>query len=75
MIILVTGASSGFGEEIARKFVRHGHRVIAAARRHGQAGPAASGTGRCLVAANPGRNRQAVNRQGSRRTAGRLESD
>ena len=33
MIVLVTGASSGFGEEIARKFVRGGHRVIAAARR------------------------------------------
>lgn len=33
MIILITGASSGFGEEMARKFVRHGHKVIAAARR------------------------------------------
>ena len=33
MIVLVTGASSGFGAAIARKFVRHGHRVIAAARR------------------------------------------
>jgi NADP-dependent 3-hydroxy acid dehydrogenase YdfG len=33
MIVLVTGASSGFGAGIARKFARHGHRVIAAARR------------------------------------------
>ena len=33
MIVLITGASSGFGEEMARKFVRHGNRVIAAARR------------------------------------------
>ncbi len=33
MIVLITGASSGFGEAMARKFVRHGHRVIAAARR------------------------------------------
>ena len=33
MIVLVTGASSGFGEEIARRFVREGHKVIAAARR------------------------------------------
>jgi len=33
MIVLITGASSGFGEEMARKFVRGGHRVIAAARR------------------------------------------
>lgn len=33
MIVLVTGASSGFGAEIARKFVQNGHRVIATARR------------------------------------------
>ena len=33
MIVLVTGASSGFGAQIARIFVGHGHRVIAAARR------------------------------------------
>lgn len=33
MIVLVTGASSGFGAGIARKFASHGHRVIAAARR------------------------------------------
>jgi 3-hydroxy acid dehydrogenase/malonic semialdehyde reductase len=30
---LVTGASAGFGAAIARRFVRDGHRVIAAARR------------------------------------------
>jgi 3-hydroxy acid dehydrogenase/malonic semialdehyde reductase len=33
MIVFVTGASSGFGAAIARKFARQGHRVIAAARR------------------------------------------
>ncbi len=33
MIVLVTGASSGFGAGIARKFALAGHRVIAAARR------------------------------------------
>ena len=33
MIVLITGASSGFGAEMARKFVQHGHQVIAAARR------------------------------------------
>ncbi|MBX9869718.1 MAG: SDR family NAD(P)-dependent oxidoreductase, partial [Burkholderiaceae bacterium] len=33
MIVLITGASVGFGEEMARKFVREGHRVIATARR------------------------------------------
>ena len=33
MIIFVTGATSGFGEAIARKFISHGHQVIAAGRR------------------------------------------
>lgn len=33
MIVLVTGASAGFGAAIARKFVQSGHRVIATARR------------------------------------------
>ncbi len=33
MIVLITGASAGFGEAMARKFVSQGHRVIAAARR------------------------------------------
>ena len=33
LTVLVTGASAGFGAAIARRFVRDGHRVIAAARR------------------------------------------
>jgi 3-hydroxy acid dehydrogenase/malonic semialdehyde reductase len=33
LTVLVTGASAGFGEAIARRFVRDGYRVIAAARR------------------------------------------
>jgi len=33
MIVLITGASSGFGEAMVRVFVNGGHRVIAAARR------------------------------------------
>lgn len=33
LLVLVTGASAGFGEAIARRFVRDGHRVIATARR------------------------------------------
>ena len=33
MIVLITGASAGFGEAMARRFVAGGHRVIATARR------------------------------------------
>lgn len=33
MIVFVTGASAGFGEAIARTFVRGGHKVVATARR------------------------------------------
>ncbi|MFW5933978.1 MAG: SDR family oxidoreductase [Actinomycetota bacterium] len=33
MTVFVTGASSGFGEAIARRFVAEGHRVVASARR------------------------------------------
>ncbi len=33
MIVLVTGSSAGFGAEISRVFVKHGHKVIATARR------------------------------------------
>lgn len=33
MIVFVTGATAGFGAAIARRFVREGHRVIAAGRR------------------------------------------
>lgn len=33
MIVLITGASTGFGAEMTRKFAKNGHKVIAAARR------------------------------------------
>jgi len=33
MIVLITGATSGFGAEMARKFVQTGHKVIATGRR------------------------------------------
>ncbi len=33
MIILVTGASSGFGESIARRFIKHNYTVIGTGRR------------------------------------------
>ena len=33
MIVLVTGATSGFGVSIARRFAADGHRIIATGRR------------------------------------------
>ncbi len=33
MIVFITGATSGFGAEMARTFVKYGHKVIAAGRR------------------------------------------
>lgn len=33
MIVLITGATAGFGAEMVRKFVQHGHKVIATGRR------------------------------------------
>lgn len=33
MIVFITGATSGFGAEMAKKFAKHGHRIIATGRR------------------------------------------
>ena len=33
MLVLITGASAGFGAEIARRYVAEGHRVILTGRR------------------------------------------
>ena len=33
MLVLITGATAGFGDAIARRYVREGHRVIATGRR------------------------------------------
>lgn len=33
MIVFITGASAGFGADMARTFVRNGHQVVMAARR------------------------------------------
>lgn len=35
MIVLVTGATAGFGECITRRFIQQGHKVIATGRRRG----------------------------------------
>ncbi|MGO1309756.1 MAG: SDR family NAD(P)-dependent oxidoreductase, partial [Kluyvera intermedia] len=34
MIVLVTGATAGFGESITRRFIANGHKVIATGRRN-----------------------------------------
>jgi 3-hydroxy acid dehydrogenase/malonic semialdehyde reductase len=51
MIVLVTGASSGFGAAMARKFVGEGHRVIAAARRTDRLAELATELGTALLPA------------------------
>lgn len=49
MIILVTGASAGFGAAMARKFVQQGHRVIATARRSERLSQLATELGSALL--------------------------
>lgn len=49
MIVLITGASSGFGEEMARVFVKGGHKVIAAARRSDKLAKLAQELGAALL--------------------------
>jgi NADP-dependent 3-hydroxy acid dehydrogenase YdfG len=49
MIILITGASSGFGAAMARKFVQHGHQVVAAGRRKDRLDALASDLGPALL--------------------------
>ncbi len=48
MIVLVTGATAGFGAEIARQFVAAGHRVIAAGRRRERLDALAAELGQAL---------------------------
>jgi 3-hydroxy acid dehydrogenase/malonic semialdehyde reductase len=50
MIVFITGASSGFGAEMARKFARHGHQVIAAGRRKDRLDALATELGASLLA-------------------------
>jgi 3-hydroxy acid dehydrogenase/malonic semialdehyde reductase len=49
MIVLVTGATSGFGAEMARKFVRGGHKVIATGRRKDRLDALAAELGKDLL--------------------------
>jgi NADP-dependent 3-hydroxy acid dehydrogenase YdfG len=49
MIVLVTGATSGFGAEMTRTFIRHGHKVIAAGRRKERLDALASELGASLL--------------------------
>ncbi|SAK63148.1 short-chain dehydrogenase/reductase SDR [Caballeronia glebae] len=50
MIVFVTGASAGFGAAIARRFVKGGHQVIAAARRKDRLDGLAQELGDALLA-------------------------
>lgn len=49
MIVLITGATSGFGAEMARKFVQNGHKVIATGRRRERLDSLATELGRNLL--------------------------
>ncbi len=50
LTILITGATAGFGEAMARRFVRDGHRVIAAGRRADRLAALANELGDALLA-------------------------
>lgn len=50
MIVLITGASAGFGAAMARSFVQAGHRVIATARRKDKLDALAAELGPALLA-------------------------
>lgn len=49
MIVLITGASAGFGASMARSFVQAGHRVIATARRKSKLDALAAELGESLL--------------------------
>jgi len=49
MLVLITGATAGFGAAMARKFVQHGHRVIAAGRRQERLDALATELGTALL--------------------------
>ena len=49
MIVLITGATAGFGAEMARKFVKNGHKVIATGRRKERLADLATELGAALL--------------------------
>lgn len=49
MIVFITGATSGFGAEMARKFVENGHKVIATGRRGDRLGALATELGTAVL--------------------------
>ncbi|MDB5842396.1 MAG: 3-hydroxypropionate dehydrogenase [Herminiimonas sp.] len=49
MIVLITGATAGFGAEMARKFVQNGHKVIATGRRQERLDALAAELGSALL--------------------------
>lgn len=50
MIVFITGASAGFGAEMARTFVKNGHQVVIAARRTDRLDTLAAELGHCALA-------------------------
>ena len=64
--VLVTGASSGFGEAIARKFLLEGHRVILVARRKERLVSLVDefdASDRCLIIDSDVRDRKKINQE------------
>ena len=77
MIALVTGATAGFGEAIARRFVQEGAKVIAAGRRSERLAKLEQelGAGNLHKLTLDVRNRQAVERAIQQLPAGLAEID
>ena len=75
MIVFVTGATSGFGAAIARRFARDGHRIIAAGRRVDRLDGASRRARRRRVHRAARRPRPGGRRARGRRAAGRSRGD